>query len=86
MFDEHSQSKHMISLTLFVFQFEISGNDFNDEHSLNKQRILITLIVFHLEISGNNFNDEHPSNILLILTVWAFCENNPVYQLMVYFH
>ena len=49
----------LISVTLIVFHFEISGNDINDEHSQNKDFILITLLVFHFEISGISFNDEH---------------------------
>ena len=49
-----------ISITLFVFHFEISGNDDSDEHSENKAYILVTLFVFQFEISGNDVNDEKP--------------------------
>ena len=45
-------------VTLFIFQFEISGNDDNKEQLLNKQDILVTLFVFHFEISGHDFNEE----------------------------
>ena len=48
----------LISVTLFVFHFEISGNDINDEHSPNNDFILITLLVFHIEISGNDDKEE----------------------------
>ena len=44
---------------LFVFQFDISGNNSNDEQLANNPLILVTLFVFHFDISGNNFNDEH---------------------------
>ena len=47
-------------MTLFVFQFAISGNDVNDEHSENKPVILVILFVFHFEISGNGFKDLQP--------------------------
>ena len=50
----------LISETLLVFHFEISGNDINDEHPLNILLILETLFVFHFEISGYDFNDVHP--------------------------
>ena len=30
--DEHSANNPLILITLFVFHFDISGNNFNDEH------------------------------------------------------
>ena len=46
-------------MTLFVFHFDISGNDINDEQLRNNEFISVTLFVFHFEISGNDCNDEH---------------------------
>ena len=45
-----------MSLTLIIFHFDISGNDFKYKHSLNKLLILITLDVSQLEISGKEDN------------------------------
>ena len=56
----------LILITLLVFHFDISGNDFNDEHLKNKSSMQLTLPVFHFEISGNDFNDKHLINKLLI--------------------
>ena len=33
--DEHSENIQLISVTFFIFHFEISGNDDNDEHLQN---------------------------------------------------
>jgi len=44
---------------LFIFHFEISGNDFNDEQLLNKLSKLATLFVFQFDISGNDIKKEH---------------------------
>ncbi len=41
-----------------VFQFDISGSDFNDEQNPKIPFIIITLEVFHLDISGKDNNDE----------------------------
>ena len=50
----------MISVTLLVFHFEISGKDFNDEHPENNPFIFAICSVFHFEISGKDFKDEQP--------------------------
>ena len=47
---EHSENNPLILVTILVFHFDISGNDFNDEHSANKNLILVTLFVFHFDI------------------------------------
>ena len=48
-----------MSVTLFVFHFDISGKDNKDEHPENKLFIYITLFVFHFDISGKDDKDEH---------------------------
>ena len=50
----HPLNVQIILVALFVFHFEISGNDDNDLHPLNIPLILVTLLVFHFEISGND--------------------------------
>jgi len=57
-----SLNKPAILVTLFVFQFDISGKDVNDEHPENKHDIFVTLFVFHFEISGNDDKDEQSEN------------------------
>ena len=57
--DRHPENISLISIILFVFHFDISGNDFNDEHPANNPLILVTLFVFHFDISGNDFKEEH---------------------------
>ena len=46
----HSQNKPDILIILFVFHFDISGNDFNEIHPQNKKQILFILLVFHFLI------------------------------------
>ena len=46
-----------IFLTLWIFYFDILGNDDNDLQLLNISLIFLTLLVFHFDISGNNDND-----------------------------
>ena len=53
---------YYLYLFLLVFQFEISGKDFNNEQLLNRYFILIRLFVFHFEVSGNDDNNEHSKN------------------------
>ena len=43
----------LIFLTLLVFHFDISGNDFNDKHLQNILLLFVTLLVLHFDISGN---------------------------------
>ena len=50
-------------VTLFVFQFEISGKDIKDEQYENILLIFLTLHVFHLEISGRYDKFEQFKNI-----------------------
>ena len=57
----------LISITFFVFQLDISGNDFKDEQSLNKARISTTYSVNQSDIPFIDIKDLHPSNKLLIL-------------------
>ena len=46
-------------VTLMVFHFDKSGNDFNDVQSSKIQAISSVLSIFHFDISGNHFNLEH---------------------------
>ena len=54
----YSENKCSILVTLFVFHFEISGNDNNDEQFAKIELISVALIVFHFEISGRVDNEE----------------------------
>ena len=56
----HPENIKLKSVTLLVFQFEISGKDDNDEHPKNIRLKLVALLVFQFEISGKDNNDEHP--------------------------
>ena len=56
--DKHSENIPIISITFFVFHFDISGNDFNDEHLLNNKCILVIFLVSHFDMSGNNLTNE----------------------------
>ncbi len=47
----------LISIKIFVFQCDISGNEIRFEHSENNPEIYLTLLVSHLDISGNDIND-----------------------------
>ena len=68
-------------MTLFTFQFEISGKYSNDEQLKNNLFIFLILIVFQCEISGNLLiheiiqrliiKDVHPENKLLISLVFS---------------
>ena len=49
-------------ITLIIFHFEISGNDFNDEHSSNIPSILLIFFKFQFDISGNYFKEEQFEN------------------------
>ena len=45
-------------MTLFVFQFDKSGNEVKDLQLQNRPVIFIKLLVFHFEISGRDDKDE----------------------------
>ena len=60
----HSLNIPPISVTLSVFQFEISGISSNELHKLNIYFISVTLIVFQFVISEIIFREVHELNIL----------------------
>ena len=51
------KKKPIISVTLFVFHFDISGNDVNEIQLENIPFILVTLEVFQMDISGKDINE-----------------------------
>ena len=51
-----------MSVTLFVFHFDISGKEDKDEQLENKELIYLALFVFHFDISGNDNKDEQEEN------------------------
>ena len=55
----------LISVTLFVFHFEISGNNDNLLHLLNIKPISHTLLVSNFEISDNSVKEKYSHNIFL---------------------
>ena len=55
----HSLNKFFIFNTLFVFQFEISGNEINSQQWQNVSSILSTLLIFQLDKSGNSSKATH---------------------------
>ena len=48
-----------MAVIFLVFQWEISGKDFNELHSLNMLLISVVFVVSHLEISGIDINEIH---------------------------
>ena len=56
--EEQPAKRHKMFFKLFVFRFEISGNDFNEDQPAKINPLSVTLFVFQLEMSGINDNDE----------------------------
>ena len=68
--DSHPLNISDKSVTLDIFQFEISGINLSSLQFLNILFIFVTLFVFHFK-SGNFFSDSQSQNILLISKVFS---------------
>ena len=67
--EEHPANIELISVTLHVSHFDISGIDNNDEQLKNIPLIFVTFSVFHLDISGSNDNEEHIIKIFIFINI-----------------
>ena len=51
-----------MSINLFVFHFDISGNSFKEEQLKNILLIFWNEFIFQFDILGNYINEEHSLN------------------------